>query len=177
MIMQKLLKITNAILKRCALLHLLLICLCCLCFSYTTLPTCNSYGDDHINGNDSGDGSTTLSSDELVVDYKNDSSLFSGNVQIAWYNYTASMDKLSIKFAHKEKYTIHNIASAYGEGSIKLYMGDIIVMSRFAELKKEELHFTGDVRIIQGNTTITCDQLIYDIVTKQMHMSRTVIMN
>ena len=102
-----------------------------------------------------------ISSDELVIDRKNNISIFSGNVYAFEKNLEIWADQLTVKFDYEK----NEVEEIYAEQNVKIARENIIATGNtgFYYPANNEIKMLNDVEVIENENFVRCDELILDI--------------
>ena len=102
-----------------------------------------------------------ISSDELVIDRKNNISIFSGNVYAFEKNLEIWADQLTLKFNYEK----NEVEEIYAEQNVKIARENIIASGNtgFYYPANNEIKMLNDVEVIENENFVRCDELILDI--------------
>ena len=102
-----------------------------------------------------------ISSDELVIDRKNNISTFSGNVYAFEKNLEIWADQLTVKFDYEK----NEVEEIYAEQNVKIARENIIATGNtgFYYPANNEIKMLNDVEVIENENFVRCDELILDI--------------
>ena len=102
-----------------------------------------------------------ISSDELVIDRKNNISIFSGNVYAFEKNLEIWADQLTLKFNYEK----NEVEEIYAEQNVKIARENIIATGNtgFYYPANNEIKMLNDVEVIENENFVRCDELILDI--------------
>ena len=102
-----------------------------------------------------------ISSDELVIDRKNNISIFSGNVYAFEKNLEIWADQLTLKFNYEK----NEVEEIYAEQNVKIARENIIATGNtgFYYPANNEIKMLNDVEVIENENFVRCDELVLDI--------------
>lgn len=102
-----------------------------------------------------------ISSDELVIDRKNNISTFSGNVYAFEKNLEIWADQLTVKFDYEK----NEVEEIYAEQNVKIARENIIATGNtgFYYPANNEIKMLNDVEVIENENFVRCDELVLDI--------------
>ena len=102
-----------------------------------------------------------ISSDELVIDRKNNISTFSGNVYAFEKNLEIWADQLTVKFDYEN----NEVEEIYAEQNVKIARENIIATGNtgFYYPVNNEIKMLNDVEVIENENFVRCDELVLDI--------------
>ena len=102
-----------------------------------------------------------ISSDELVIDRKNNISTFSGNVYAFEKNLEIWADQLTVKFDYEK----NEVEEIYAEQNVKIARENIIATGNtgFYYPVNNEIKMLNDVEVIENENFVRCDELVLDI--------------
>ena len=102
-----------------------------------------------------------ISSDELVIDRKNNISIFSGNVYAFEKNLEIWADQLTVKFDYEK----NEVEEIYAEQNVKIARENIIATGNtgFYYPANNEIKMLNDVEVIENENFVRCDELVLDI--------------
>ena len=102
-----------------------------------------------------------ISSDELVIDRKNNISTFSGNVYAFEKNLEIWADQLTVKFDYEK----NEVEEIYAEQNVKIARENIIATGNtgFYYPANNEIKMLDDVEVIENENFVRCDELVLDI--------------
>ncbi|KPA23450.1 LPS-assembly protein LptD [Shimia sp. SK013] len=110
-----------------------------------------------------------VTADSLSVNQNDGSAIFSGNVKIVQGEMHMTANKVNV---HYSTGTV-GIARLIAEGDVLLVQGTDIAEAEKAEYSIEDgsVHMTGNVMILQENTSISADEMTVDLKsnTAEMH--------
>jgi|MDSW01.1.fsa_nt_gb lipopolysaccharide transport protein LptA len=102
-----------------------------------------------------------ISSDELVIDRKNNISIFSGNVYAFEKNLEIWADQLTLKFNYEK----NEVEEIYAEQNVKIARENIIATGNtgFYYPANNKIKMLNDVEVMENENFVRCDELILDI--------------
>ena len=102
-----------------------------------------------------------ISSDELVIDRKNNISIFSGNVYAFEKNLEIWADQLTLKFNYEK----NEVEEIYAEQNVKIARENVIATGNtgFYYPANNEIKMLNDVEVIENENFVRCDELVLDI--------------
>lgn len=109
-----------------------------------------------------------VTSDQLSIDQKGGTALFTGHVVVTQGTMVMNADKINVTYAEKDK----SISAMHAEGDVKLTSGTDAASADQADYAPGDsgLVLSGNVLLTQGGATVAGQKLTLDLKTGLGHM-------